>query len=287
MLSAQEFTGQLLHLKDQYRNDNTWVGNWKSGSWNDENTMASYIQCAYNLYKSTATNALRLTLLGGTEIRVNEAYVRNFGITGVNGIQDPATRTHVLAEIRNRIGHALFPNQRTGNPDRKPAPIAGTGSILSEKGWTPILNDSLILGAITARQEFSLALTPEEQNSWDALNAHKVTRFSVAASRFEKTPALMDAWKAFFNANPKMFFDRGNPRVFSRELLGLYFFGYEPIFSWHQLSFQPIRGKVTRTDFQTYLRKLREVNFHSADTTRIMEALSTFLFKDPDVLGAV
>lgn len=282
MLTATEFTRQLMGLREQYRADNAWVGNWRTGSWNDENTMAHYIHCAYNLYRATATNMLKLTLLGGTQIRLDDAYIRNFGITGANGIQDRVTKEHVYAEVMRRIGRTTNPSPTA---DRNPAAVVRSGSILSEKGWTPILNDALIIGAACGRQQFALALTSTEQLRWERINGDKVTRFAVNASRFGETPALKNAWKSFFNASKKMFFDGGNPRVFARELLGLYFFGYTPEYSWHQLVFRPPQGGVVRPTFNLYLDQLRNVNFHTGDKTRIMQAISDFLFNEPEALG--
>lgn len=63
MLSVQQFTNQLFDLKDQYRQDNDWVGKWDE-SWNDEAIMKKFIGFAYNLYAATARNALNLTVLG-------------------------------------------------------------------------------------------------------------------------------------------------------------------------------------------------------------------------------
>jgi hypothetical protein len=287
MLSIQQFTNQLFDLRDQYRRDNAWVGKWNE-SWNDEAIMTRFIGFAYKLYTATARNALRLTVLGGTEIRLDETYVRNFGITAANGIQDKQTERWVRTEQIKRGWRAKNTDPRSSNPDRTPAPVTGTGSILSEKGWTPILNDSLILGAITAGQNFALGLTPAEQGDWQAMNGAKVNKTAVLAARFGDTPKLMNAWKSFLNSQKRMFFfPWGGPRVFTRELLGLFFFGYKPKFSWHQLGFQAGTGKREPPHFRTYLRKLNDVGFQSpSDQAKIMKTISEYLFNDPKAIGA-
>lgn len=286
MLNAQQYTTQLFDLRNEYRQDNAWVGNWDE-SWNNEDVMAKFITFAYRLYAATATNALNLTVLGGTEIRLDDAYIRNFGVTAANGIQDRETERWVRREHMRRVFRAAMPNPRARHRDTRITPVTG-GAILSEKGWTPILNDSLILGAITGGQDFALALTPAEQADWNLMNGARVTRTAVLASRFGTTPAMMAAWRAFFNSQKRMFFfPWGGPRVFTRELLGLCFFGYVPDFTWHQLGFRPGTGKRSAPDFKTYLRKLREVGFQApADQAKIMATISTYLFGDAGALGA-
>lgn len=287
MLSLQQYTNQLFDLKDQYRSDNAWVGNWTE-SWNDEAVMTKFINFAYALYAATARNALRLTVLGGTEIRLDDTYIRNFGVTAANGIQDKETERWVRTEQVKRGWRAKNPDAKATNADSTVTPVTGVGSILSEKGWTPILNDSLILGAMTGGQDFALGLTPAEQMDWQIMNGDKVTRTAVQATRFGETTALIGAWKEFLNSQKRMFFfPWGGPRVFTRELLGLSFFGYKPEFTWHQLGFSPARGRRDRPDFKTYLRKLHDVHFHApADQVMIMESISRYLFNDPKALGS-
>jgi hypothetical protein len=288
MLTKQEFIRQLFELKDQYRQDNQWVGKWTE-SWNDEDVMTRFIEAAYSLYHATSTNRLKLTLLGGTEIRLDRPLVKAFGVTGVTGVQDPQTKLWVQFAMYSRThtaqGAGAGPYSR--NPDRVPAPVTGSGSILSEKQWTPILNDCLILGAITAGQDFVLAFTPEEQHDWEVLNASKVTKVQVLASRFGETPALKNAWKEFLNAHARMFFDSFGPRVFAREILGLKWFGYRAEFTWHQLGFFPGSGRREMPNFRTYVTKLHNVHFHSpCDRVKIREEISTFLFGDAKALGS-
>lgn len=286
MLSVQQFTSQLFDLKNQYRQDNAWVGNWDE-SWNDEAVMTKFIDIAYKLYAATAKNALQLTVLGGTEIRLDDTYIRNFGVTAANGIQDKETERWVRTEQIKRSWRAKNPDRHAANPDRTAAAVTG-GSILSEKGWTPILNDSLILGAITGGQDFVLGLTPAEQADWNTMNGAKVNKTAVLASQFGQTTALVNAWKTFLNSQKRMFFfPWGGPRVFTRELLGLHFFGYKPVLSWHQLGFVAGSGKRQPPDFKTYLQQLRDVGFQApANQARIMETISMCLFNDPAALGS-
>jgi hypothetical protein len=279
MLSKEQYIKQIFELKNEYRQDNQWVGNWDE-SWNDENVMTRFIEAAYKLYYATSTNALRLTLLGGTEIRLDRPLVKAFGVTAANGIQDPQTKLWVEIAIysRKQIGKGAAVGLN------KPASVTGSGSILSEKMWTPILNDSLILGAITAGQDFVLALTPEEQQGWERMNGGKVNKTQVLAARFGETASLKSAWKSFINAHKRMFFDTFGPRVFAREIPGLKWFGYKPEFSWHQPGYFPAHRQMP--SFKTYLAKLRGVHFQfPCDQAAVTREISEFLFGDAKALG--
>lgn len=279
MLSKEQYIRQIFELRDQYRQDNQWVGKWDE-SWNDEDVMTRFIDAAYKLYYATSTNALRLTLLGGTEIRLDLPLVKAFGVTAANGIQDPQTKLWVENAIYSRRHNA----RGAAVGLKTPAAVTGSGSILSEKMWTPILNDSLILGAITAGQDFVLAFTPEEQRDWERMNGGKVNKTQVLAARFGETVPLKNAWKTFINAHKRMFFDTFGPRVFAREILGLKWFGYKPEFSWHQLGFFPARRDVP--SFRTYLANLRRVHFqYPCDQATVTKEISEFLFGDPRALG--
>ncbi|MEM9586219.1 MAG: hypothetical protein AAGA03_02965 [Planctomycetota bacterium] len=289
MLSKKQFTEQIFDtdLRRDYRDDNRWVETM-IGNWSDETVMTNFIGCAYKVYSATATNALQLTILGGTEIRFDDSMIRNFGVTAANGTQDAETSKYVRQEIRRRRMRSHNQNEKrpflSNAPHRRITPVKGVGSILSEKGWTPILNDALIIGAINARQEFAIALTPKEQKHWKRLNDSKITKVAATSAAFGASAALIKAWKEFFNTKAYVFFRGQYPRVFARELLGLYFFGYEPVFSWHQLGFRR-KDPTLRPDFRTYIDKLRDVGFQGpTNKTRVMKTLSEFLFNDEDAL---
>lgn len=291
MLSEQDFKATLRRLRDDYRRDNGWVQRW--ADWDDDEKMGRFIDCAYALYQATASNALKLTVLGGTEIRMDESLIASFGVTGVNGIQDSKTKAVIWKEVTRRILWAEDVNDKFRKMARTPSerqvrnampsPVVRTGSILSERGWTPILNDALIVGAVTARQSFDVGLTAGERATWQRLNGDKVTKFAARTVAFDPSEAKA-AWQEFMASRKKMFFDRAVPRVFTREVLGLSFFGYEPEFSWHGLRFRPGPTRA-RPDFGDYLRKLRAAGFgHPTDKKKVLEAVSKFLFGEEDAL---
>ena len=302
MLTERAFVEELNRRKERYRRDNAWVS-W----WNEPEQMVEMITCAWKLYELTATNVYKLTLLGGTEIRMDMDYIRSFGVTGANGIQDKKTRERIHRIVnklnrsvtrlnkRDRLASVKRGVQRRdangnwGYPAAREKPFKKSqfmgGAILSEKGWTPMLNDALIIGATTAGQQFALGLTPDEQAKWDNRNGGRVTKVSVAKSKFDLSECKA-AWKAFLQDNLGMLFDDGrrNPRVLARELIGLSTFGYQPEFSWHQLGFSRKNVKASRAydpTFGRYLDALTDADFRKKDRTRILSVLGEFLFEDP------
>ncbi|MCD0458181.1 hypothetical protein [Roseiconus lacunae] len=281
MLSRNEFVRQFTdRLKTDYRRHNAWFANFED--WTQEEILTTLINAAYKLYAATASNALELTLLGGTEIRTDSQLVRSFGVTAANGIQDEATRKIVRQEFLRRDAAAKQRYLLSRNRRVRATPVTKIGSILSEKKWSPILNDTLIIGAATFGQVFKLALTQNERADWEARHGKKVTRYAVLRSQFD-IDECKQAWKEFFQMNTGMFFndDDGNPRVFARELIGLCAFGYRPEFSWHQLGFYRQKtGKRITPTFRRYVDALAEVNFQERDRDAIMEKLGDFLFGD-------
>jgi len=216
MYTEEQFRQQFTHVvKFFYRHQNAWVGKWEV-SWLNEKNMDDYIGYAWRLYEATSRNRFNLTLLGSAEIRKDKYYVRNFGVTGANGIHflDKETEA-ILNEAKKENDREDLRRAATGagveNPMFGDQPI----SILSEKGWTPLLNDALIIGAVTGKQEFFLALTESEGTSWEKIKA--------AGGGVAK-----ETWRKFFHHNQQMFYDQnlGTPRVFARELMGLAAFGY-------------------------------------------------------------
>lgn len=307
MMSKEIFIREIMVLVDDYVKDNDWVTQWakdratgvfdEAKSWKNPAVMSGFVQAAYNLYKTSPVSAFGFILLGGTAIRTDPMYIRNFGLTAANGIQDEAAKVIVKEEMARRVifrTKVLDSKQKTDlfakvKDFEKLTPVE-TGVILSEQNWTPILNDSLIIGGITNRREFALALTPEEQISWGR-KIYKISGKPTAASEF----AAKQQWLAFVQsevgskAKEGMFIGPWGPRVLAREILGLKFFGYYPVFNTNQLSFYPgsSSGSIppgNAPTFSAYLSGLREVEFQVPNNLKILQALGQFLFQDSNAL---
>ena len=100
--------------------------------------------------------------------------------------------------------------------------MLGPGSILNDKNWTPLLNDSYILGGVHGEHEFHLAE--------DSANAYPSRSRAVAPK---------EQWQSYFRTHTDAVWDttRQVPRILARELIGLKTFGYRPQFFQEQLSF--------------------------------------------------
>lgn len=307
VLTKKQFTTQLWNLRNVYRRDNHWVQFVVKPSWMFDYNMRLYIDAAYKLYDATANNHLKLTLLGGTNIRLAERLLANFGVTGVNGIQDDATDDIVVREQGLRNAGKGMPvhdhGTRAGRPvgQVRRVPMTGVGSILSEKRWTPLLNDALIIGGATANHAFEIALEEGEHELFRRCSDNNAVPFNrpVATPGNPLTPQQIQLrdrqdrfnndsftsaaiWREFVQKNIGMLWDMGrnNPRVLARELLGLSFLGYEPIFSGQKLGFQRVDGAPNPT-FQDYTDQLSDVGFEAAQNRiPIIKAISRFLFND-------
>eukprot|EP00903_Cladosiphon_okamuranus_P001015 g1013.t1 len=297
LLEWTDFKREIDALVAIYRQDNRWVGSVISPSWNYEYHMYHYIRAAYLLYRATGRNALKHVLLGGTNIRKSREYIMNFGVTAANGIQDPETEDAVQYTEQERADIVTRPRDFPPmNADNRVISAQKVGSILSEKRWTPILNDALIIGAATGNQNFMIALEPYEQGLWReceaTLRPALVRLRDQYAQRFGGNPSdefvrntqeyRHMVWQRFFSWNLGMFWDTNynNPRVLTRELLGLAMFHYKVELGDRQIGFRPRLGHPDPT-FAAYVNGLRNLRFHDGTArARIMRAVSTFLLGD-------
>jgi hypothetical protein len=202
-----------------------------------------------------------MLILGGAKIRKDPALVGNFGVSSQAGPTDPEEKALVSELERLRKTQRLAPGLADA-PD-----VTGTGSILSDRTWTPLLNDAFILGGAHAGHEFHFA----EDTVETYFNSRKPDR---------ATPK--EKWMGFFKAHPEMLWDwkLDNPRVLARELIGLKAFGYTAEFLPQQLSFRPTSsGHPT---FRNYLNALASANCRTGYSVGLLRSISRFLFDRED-----
>jgi hypothetical protein len=282
MLTKPVFTQQLFNMRDAYRADNAWVQNWRS--WNDDDIMKTFIEGAYGLYAATAGNALKIIVLGDTEIRSMKELLLNFGLMSANGVQETADAIMVndLQQQRPQVAMGT-----AGGLAAKTS-VLGPGSILSDKMWTPILNDALMLGSIECGCDFYLGLNTAEQAAWDngGFNSDVATTSAAFGSAVASTrDRFQNKWLSFLLQQPQMLWRGGIPRVFARELIALKSFGYKPVFSKSGLAFEPGKGEmVGPVGFESYIKQLDSVKFHQSNQPMVLGAISKFLFDDPTAL---
>ncbi|HET9359533.1 MAG TPA: hypothetical protein VFO58_07280 [Vicinamibacterales bacterium] len=262
------FMKQLDACGNRYEAENAW---YTKKQWGEQ---VKYMLNAWNLYRSASTNALGMLLLGDGKIRKDAALLGNFGITSVGGAWDPEEQK-LVKELEAKRGQ-----MRTA-PGLQDAPkVQGQGSVLSDIGWTPLMNDAYILGGTHGLHEFHLALEDAKDPNKPEL---KTLAHDFALTR-ETDP--VKRWQSFFQSKLDMFWDPrwNSPRVLSRELIGLDMCGYEPQFSLEQLSFAS-RG-VDNATFSDYLDALISSGYRTKDKKALMDVLSQFLFKKPGLLSA-
>jgi len=242
-------------LSRRYRQDNAWCSWWKKDFKDD-------VANAYALYERAATNDLGCIVLGETEIRKDRDLIQSFGLASAGGIQDKPEEELVATLQRERL-------EKHGTTQA----ILGMGSILSDKNWTPLLNDALILGGIHTFQDFLLA---DDQV------------FRLARLMRRPPPQDMDEWRAFFKFRLDLLYASFGPRVLAREFIGLATFGYQPVFQPNQLGFVCADRDAARSaNFVTYCDVLKLLAFDAMDDEEkafvkpiILGALGRFLFQD-------
>ena len=243
------FVAALAPHVEKYKHDNSWVSWWTKDD----------VYNSWRMYKTAGTSSLGFLLLGDTKIRKDATLLMNFGTATAHDIQEEPERRLVamLSDRRRMISR--------GTAGVHYQPAKGTGSILSDNKWTPMLNDSFMLGGIHAGQNFILA----EDDFFGQ------TQRRPATSAKEK-------WLYYFQKNKVTFWnDQFGPRVFARECICLKAAGYRPSFNNLQLGFEKGAGTL---NFDKCLRVLNTSGFTNKNKALLMKSISDFLFDDANAL---
>jgi hypothetical protein len=212
---------------------------------------------AYRVYKLARTAPLGLILLGDTKIRKDALLIANVGLLSAGGVQDPEERA-LLAETTKK-------SQGT----HQPPPIVGAGTILSDATWSPILNDSLVIGGANGHREFHFAEDRARTVSATGFRA-RLAQAVQSGPALNLSPAQAK-WHEFFRRNPDSFWNSMAkiPRVLARELIGLQAFGYSPQFFEQQLSFGVANAAMAdRANFRLYLTSLDQAGMFANNQKR-------------------
>jgi hypothetical protein len=267
MWNSLDFVERVTPVANRYETENTW---FKKQWWGDDNV---YILNAWRLYRCARDGAMPFLLLGDTKIRKDPALVMNFGLTSAHGVQEKEE----LKLIEKLTGK----RQELGGP-----PVLGHGTILSDRNWTPLLNDSFILGGIHAAKDFHLA--EEGFNRYAVLGREEFLRrrqkFGAAAPQYTHEPDPRRRWREYLVQHPETLWQNNLPRVFARELIGLQHFGYQPVFTMTELGFVCRNANCGNADFEQYLDALHRVNFQGNDRQAVLGLLGNYLFGDTGAL---
>lgn len=295
-MTASEFVFQMKSLKADYRRNDAYVQRfipWDDDAWYDKSILA-----AYKMYKLVKNANFPVLPLGDEGIRKMKELLFNFGLASATGIQDNDLQG--LADQLQEERDKLKKRRRWFAPllsAHKVPDILGPGHILSDQTWTTALNDAFIGGGIDARHTFVLALSDKPtKGSNSPLSEQMMWRETVTnANKYFKQDnrSYEEKWRAhwvsFFQNNLTMIYTTGRrigPRVLARELLGLSFFGYQPVCSEHQLSFEKKDLKV-QMDFRVYMKKLYDLHFFAdyntnpSSRTLVISAILSFISGRP------
>jgi len=267
MWNSLEFVERVTPAAGRYETENAW---FKKQWWGDDNV---YILNAWRIYRCAHESALPFLLLGDTKIRKDPALVMNFGLASAHGVQEKQ-ELQLIARLTGK-------RQELGS-----LPVLGTGTILSDRNWTPLLNDAFILGGIHASKEFHLA--EEGFNRFGMLGRQEFLKrrqaFGAPASQYLHEPDPRRRWLEYLLHHPEVLWQGGIPRVFARELLGLKRFGYLPVFTMTELGFVCRNSSCGNADFEQYLDTLYHVNFQGNDRQGVLGAIGDYLFGDARAL---
>lgn len=256
---------------------------------------------AWNLYRASLNNRLGLLLLGEVSMRSKLALVQNFGLTYGQGsgheTEEPwlspwlgfdASKSAKPSEMAKVPGSTVSAEAIRQNKARGLQALSGSGSVLSDRLWTPLMNDAWLLGGVHKRQEFHLVteglgqqklVASLEKVKREKDFAKRIERFGTSVKKAKTTET--EVWLAWFNDNPQYLFETWGPRVLVRELIGLMTFGYKPNFSLQELGFYCAdTGAAEQATITRYFEALNSCQFHqgSGGKTEVLKKLSDWLF---------
>jgi len=263
--NSLQFMQHLNACGNRYEAENCWFG---KKSWGEQHR---YALNAWRLYRLTLKNSLGMLLLGSAKIRKDQALIASFGLASGGGITDPEEVKIVQSIEAQRKGM----REQAGQP---PAKVLGSGSILNDKDWSPLLNDCYIIGGVHGGHEFHLAE--------DSVDAH----FTALDQKVRPGGKPLDTtakWVDYFRSNPGTFWDDriGVPRILAREMVGLKAFGYRATLKPQQLSFTS--PGATDDSFQAYLDAIVSAGIVSKNRTVVLDSVSKLLFGTADALRGI
>lgn len=266
----------------------------------------------WNLYAASRDNALGFLLLGEVSMRSKLALVQNFGLTSAYGHEDdePWLSPWLGRDLKDPVEAkkylgAIDPATLDAKKNAALQRLQGPGSILSDRLWTPLMNDAWLLGGVHKQQTFHHVtdglgelkliaalnkLTNPEMTKKLAFEATRARFGKAVQSAKAPIQARIDAaWRDWFVDNPHYLYESWGPRVLTRELIGLMSFGYRPEFTRQEMLFVSANPKAAEdATFTAYSSALERLGFHDGPDPSakrsVLKALSKWLFGDATVL---
>ncbi len=283
-LTFSHFHFKAIEQFGRYMEDNGWF-QWMAFSKFELGAPISHIFNSWGAYKKVGENVNKMLLLGDNKLRTDKDLVTNFGLSSAKGVQEEKDIEQIKLWMKERenIGKdekwkkedvpdlywKINPTKtdRTGVPA---IPIVGSGSILSTKGWSPMLNDAFILGGVHREYEFHFTLSDGQATLFNSV---------LAATDPKENENPSELWRKFILADPTCLWEDGHPRVLLRELIGLAKFGYQPKFEKQQLGFLcKKKDDSDSASFAAYLETLKSLGFPLNQQKPLIEYVAKFLF---------
>jgi hypothetical protein len=242
---------------------------------------------AWRLYQRAQHPELGFLLLGDSKLRADPTVVHSFGLLSAAGPQEAQVRALTVGlRWQAHIRHT-------------PMPPMQKGSVLSDRNWSALLNDALILGGVHRGREFHFVATePMHHPAFKPAGvAGERAQVDMRARALQRDAADLShaawevqVWRDYFLQQLGLLWDtRAHiPRVLAREIIGLRAFGYRPQLLAHQLSFQPPEHVHGMADFVQYRHALHEAGYyvpHKSDG--LLATLSHYLFGQARALTAL
>lgn len=284
-MTGPQVAEKLRELRAQYVSENGWFRFYTDG--NDAMNPDKFADAAGRAYEHVmlATTALPL---GDTKIRSDADLVSNFGLSDGEAAAPAAApgppRSSSSAAMLTAAGPAPVGgpprpgSSATASPGAAPSPGAASpppGAILSNKKWSPMLNDAFIMGGLHTCKQFVFAPVGDDLS----FIASIVPGGNSASPKQQQIDAAIPAWRAFFQTKQYLLWDRGYPRVFVRELLGLQKFGYKAAPTAINLSFDYSDEAIAKgATFKAYCQHLKDTGFYANKRQDVLRILAKFLF---------
>jgi len=291
--TARRIATKVKELAARYMADNSWFRFYTGTPGLEVMSPEKYADAAGWAYVHVQKAVVPL-VLGDTKLRSDQELVSNFGLSDSDSAraaaQPAAPRPAVPIAGSASVPIAGASARPPGAPSPGTPPPAGApGGILSNAKWSPMLNDAFILGGINSNKQFVFAPVGDDMTFFSSIAPSSSSAAVPGASKEQQIQAGSTVWKQFFLAKPYLLWDRGFPRVFARELLGLAKFGYKVAPTAVNLSFDCPNSAVPPPNhtFADYLTDLTQHEFEKPSARKVLGAIAQYLFGDEHALDPI
>ncbi len=292
---------EISELYDKTINKNVWAKAYFDIEMPANQSLHASI-CAdrcWRLYNASKNNMPGCLLLGEVSMRQKLKLVQNFGLTSAHGHEDDELWLSPWLGTTLKKGaskESMFPgidvNTLEASQYSNLRKLQGKGSILSDRLWSPLMNDVWLLGGVHSQQDFHLVTEGLGNTNFisELQDIPKQTKIG-AKQLYEKThghkipfsnanATILDKWNVWFLNNPQYLYESWGARVLTRELIGLMIFGYRPKFTQHELLFYcSIQRKSQQATLTEYYHALEKIGFYNSRDLHLRNNVKNTIYK--------